>query len=73
MAERCGLRFSARVLDLGCGPGQLAVAFARLGATVTAIDPEPDMLAAARHLAAEAGVSWTTVEGSSYDLYPALG
>ena len=73
VAERCGLGLAARVLDLGCGPGQLAVAFARLGATVTAIDPEPDMLAAARRLAAEAGASLTTVEGSSYDLNPALG
>lgn len=73
VAERCGLGSAARVLDLGCGPGQLAVAFARLGATVTAIDPEPDMLAAARHLAAAAGVSLATVEGSSYDLNPALG
>lgn len=73
VAERCGLRPGARVLDLGCGPGQLAVAFARLGAAVTAIDPEPNMLAAARHLAEKAGISLKTIEGSSYDLNPALG
>src|SRR6476620_12682048 len=39
--ERCGLRAGSRVLDLGCGPGQLAVAFATLGCAVTAMDPEP--------------------------------
>ena len=73
VAERIGLERASHVLDLGCGPGQLAIAFARLGATVTAIDPEPSMLAAAREHAAEAGVSLKTIEGSSYDLNPALG
>ena len=73
VAERCGLGPGARVLDLGCGPGQLAVAFARLGAAVTAIDPEPNMLAVARHLADEAGVPLTAVEASSYDLNSVLG
>ena len=34
------------MLDLGCGTGMLAVGFARLGMAVTAMDPEPDMLAA---------------------------
>ena len=73
VAERIGLERASHVLDLGCGPGQLAIAFARLGATVTAIDPEPSMLAAAREHAAEAGVSLKTIEGSSYDLNPTLG
>ncbi len=73
VAERCGLARASHVLDLGCGPGQLAIAFARLGSTVTAIDPEPRMLGAARESAAEAGVSLKTIEGSSYDLNPALG
>ena len=73
VAERCGLERASHVLDLGCGLGQLAIAFARLGSTVTAIDPEPSMLAAARERAAAAGVSLKTIEGSSYDLQPALG
>jgi SAM-dependent methyltransferase len=73
VAERCGLDRASHVLDLGCGPGQLAIAFARLGPTVTAIDPEPTMLSAARERAAEAGVTLNTIEGSSYDLNPALG
>src|SRR5262245_61869697 len=45
VAERCCLAPGSPVLDLGCGPGLLAVAFARLGCAVTAMDPEPDMLA----------------------------
>jgi 2-polyprenyl-3-methyl-5-hydroxy-6-metoxy-1,4-benzoquinol methylase len=50
VAERCRLGRGSPVLDLGCGPGPLAVAFARLGCAVTAMDPSPDMLAAAaRH------------------------
>ncbi len=73
VAERLGLERASHVLDLGCGPGQLAIAFARLGSTVTAIDPEPSMLAAAREGAAAARVSLQTIEGSSYDLTPTLG
>lgn len=45
-----------RLLDLGCGTGQAAVAFARQGARVIGVDPSPDRLAAARRLADEEGV-----------------
>lgn len=72
VAGRCAIGPGVRLLDLGCGPGPLAVAFARLGATVVAVDPEPDMLAATRQLAGEQGVAIETVEGSSYDLGPGL-
>jgi SAM-dependent methyltransferase len=68
VAERCNLARATPVLDLGCGPGQLAVAFARLGCAVTAMDPEPDMLAAAAKQAAACGLAINLVEGSSYDL-----
>lgn len=73
VAERCGLWPGDAVLDLGCGPGPLAVGFARLGARATGLDPEPEMLAAAAREAAAAGVEVSLVEGSSYDLSPALG
>jgi ubiquinone/menaquinone biosynthesis C-methylase UbiE len=47
------------VLDVGCGPGRLAVALAvrRPDLTVHAIDISPDMVAVAGRRAAEAGVS----------------
>jgi 2-polyprenyl-6-hydroxyphenyl methylase/3-demethylubiquinone-9 3-methyltransferase len=45
------------LLDIGCGGGLLAEAMARLGAAVTAIDPAPRNIEAARHHAARAGFS----------------
>jgi SAM-dependent methyltransferase len=73
VAERASLRSSDQVLDLGCGPGQLGIAFARLGAQVTAMDPEPEMLVAAETGAHEAGVDLKLRQGSSYDLGPETG
>ncbi len=58
------------MLDLGCGPGPLARAFAPLCAEVVAIDPEPAMLAEAE-AAPAANIVWQ--RGSSYDIGPALG
>ncbi|MBB3658974.1 SAM-dependent methyltransferase [Rhizobium sp. BK650] len=73
VAERTGLKPGERVLDLGCGPAPLGVAFARLaGADVIGVDPEPEMLDVARGNAAEASVSIRLVQGSSYDLSPDL-
>jgi SAM-dependent methyltransferase len=62
-----------RVLDLGCGPGMLAIAFAPRTAQTIAMDPEPEMLMAASKAAAEAGVSLTLAQGSSFDLSPEMG
>ncbi len=45
-----------RVLDLGCGPGHNAVAAARQGAHVIAVDAAPAMIAHAKDLAEEHGV-----------------
>ena len=44
------------VLDLACGSGRAAVWLARRGWRVTGIDHQPEALALARRLAAEAGV-----------------
>jgi SAM-dependent methyltransferase len=62
-----------RLLDLGCGPGWLGIAFAPFVGSVLAVDPEPAMLEAASALAAEANVRIDLMEGSSYDLDPQLG
>lgn len=45
-----------RVLELGCGAGQAAVAFARMGARIIAVDSSAEMLAGARRRA-----EWATV------------
>lgn len=68
-----GLDKDHRLMDLGCGPGWLAVAFAPLVGSVVAIDPEPAMLDAASAIAAAHGVTIDLIEGSSYDIGPRLG
>src|SRR3982751_6226826 len=73
VAERIGWARDQAVLDLGCGPGQLALGFARLAGSVAAIDPEPEMLRIAAAEAAAAGSEIRLLEGSSYDLEPTLG
>jgi len=45
-----------RVLDLGCGTGQAAIALARQGASVIAVDGSAEQLAVARRRAARAEV-----------------
>lgn len=45
LAAAAGLDGSGRLLDLGCGPGTLAVPLAPYVEEVVAVDPEPEMLA----------------------------
>ena len=73
VARLCRLDGSGRLLDLGCGPGQLATALRPHMAEAVGMDPEPEMLALATQLAAEAGADITFRQGSSQDLAPALG
>jgi ubiquinone/menaquinone biosynthesis C-methylase UbiE len=58
-----------RVLDLGCGTGQIAIPLAGSVKEVVAMDPEPEMIAEGKEQAAVGGVSnikW--LEGGSEDL-----
>ena len=66
-AARAG-RASLDVVDVGGGTGGFAVPLARLGHSVTVIDPSPDSLAAAQRRAAEAGVPLRAVQGDVSDL-----
>jgi SAM-dependent methyltransferase len=68
IASILGLAPGDRVLDLGTGPGLIAIPFAERGMRVTAVDPEPDMLAAAWEAAMAAGVGIDFREGSSFSL-----
>lgn len=52
----CGDVRGKRVLDLGCGSAQGAIAFARAGAVVIGVDPSADQLALARRRCEEEGV-----------------
>ncbi len=71
--ELTGLKAGDAVLDLGTGPGLLAVPFAAAGMRVTAADPEPTMLAAAREAGRAAGAELTLWSGGSDDLTPGMG
>ena len=67
VVQLVGLTRQDRVLDLGCGPGQLARAFAAHVGEAVAMDPEPQMLAIAQELAAGAP-NMQVVQGRSDDL-----
>jgi SAM-dependent methyltransferase len=73
VAGALALDGGGRLLDLGCGPGFLALAFAPHVAEVVAMDPEPGMLAAAKEAARGAPGRFRFVLGGSADLAPDLG
>lgn len=58
----------ARILDLGCGQGRIAVPLARAGYEVTGYDRSPVLLEAARTYAASAGADVTFVAGDMREL-----
>jgi len=70
-----GLSLSERqaLIDLGTGPGLLALGFAPYVGRVMGVDPEPNMLAAARAAAARAGADVTFVGGRAEDLPDTIG
>ena len=57
----------ARILDLGCGTGSLAVLLAHGGHQVSGIDTSAQMLTAARAKAADAGVRVHLARGDAAD------
>ncbi|MEU6331983.1 class I SAM-dependent methyltransferase [Streptomyces sp. NPDC047049] len=72
LADRFPLA-DARALDLGCGPGTVALPLAEVTGEVLAVDPAAEMLDQGRRLAAERGVRnirW--IQGDAAGL-PALG
>ncbi|CAN5689245.1 hypothetical protein BH20ACT23_BH20ACT23_13120 [soil metagenome] len=56
LLEELRLKRGARLLDVGCGPGRHAVAFAQAGLAVTGVDVSARFLEIAAKSASEAGV-----------------
>ncbi len=56
-----------RLLDLGCGDGQVLLAAARLGADVAGIEADDDLVAEARAHLADAGVDADVRAGDLFD------
>lgn len=67
--DRFGLDGTGRMLDLGCGTGQMILPLAGHVAEVIGMDPEPEMLAEARRVVQAAGITNVTwIDGGSTDL-----
>lgn len=64
----CGPVAGKRVLELGCGAGQAAIAFARQGAHAIAVDSSAAMLAHGRRLAEQEEVRVEWQQGDLADL-----
>jgi len=73
VAERLKLSRRHALIDLGTGPGLLALGFAPYVGGVVGVDPEPGMLEAAREAAARAKVDLTLLEGKVETLPADIG
>ena len=68
-----GFDRSQRLLDVGTGPGILAIGFAPYCLEVADVDPEPAVIEAAREAAARVGVALELIEGRFEDMADGLG
>ncbi|MET0703843.1 MAG: class I SAM-dependent methyltransferase [Mycobacterium sp.] len=74
IARHFHLDGTGRLLDLGCGTGQLTLPLAPYVAVAVGMDPEPEMLAEAAGQAQAMGITNVTwARGSSSDLSSTLG
>ncbi len=64
---------SQTLLDLGCGPGLLALGFAPFVRRLTGVDPEPAMLTDARAAARTAGVALRLIQRRAENLPASTG
>jgi SAM-dependent methyltransferase len=74
LAAHLSLDGQGRLLDVGCGPGNVAFLLAHLFDRVVGLDPDPGMVAEATRAAAEQGVDNTTwVQMRAEELPASLG
>jgi ubiquinone/menaquinone biosynthesis C-methylase UbiE len=72
LAQETGLGPRSRVLDLGCGPGNLTLLLAPYSGTTIGMDIDPSMIAAARAASEQAGISVDWRVGTSFELDQSL-
>jgi SAM-dependent methyltransferase len=72
-AKKLELDRGQRLLDIGAGPGILAIGFRPYCREVVGVDPEPGMVEAARAATDRAGVAITFIEGRFEDVAAKLG
>jgi SAM-dependent methyltransferase len=73
VAQRLALTKAHALIDLGTGPGLLALGFAPYVGRIVGVDPEPAMLAAARKAAQRASQDLTLIAGKAEDLPDDIG
>src|ERR1700722_6532623 len=73
VAQQLGFDRSQRLLDVGAGPGILAIGFAPYCREVVGVDPEPGMVEAARAAAERVGATVSFIEGRFEDAAAKLG
>jgi cyclopropane fatty-acyl-phospholipid synthase-like methyltransferase len=73
VAEALKLEGREALIDLGTGPGVLALGFAPYVGRILGVDSEPAMVAEARRSAAEAEIAFPVIEGRAEDLAADLG
>ncbi len=73
VAGKLALSRQSRLIDLGTGPGVLALGFAPYVGSIIGVDPEPEMIAAARRAAASAGHDLVLIEGTTETLADDIG
>ena len=73
VSQRLKLSEQHALIDLGTGPGLLALGFAPHVGRIVGVDPEPNMLAAAKQAAADAGSDFALIEGTAESLAETIG
>jgi SAM-dependent methyltransferase len=73
VATRLGFPENAALIDLGTGPGLLALGFAPYVGRIVGVDPEPAMLAVARQAAERQRQDFTLIEGKAETLPKDIG
>jgi ubiquinone/menaquinone biosynthesis C-methylase UbiE len=73
VVRRLALGKQHALIDLGTGPGLLALGFAPYVGRIVGVDPEPAMLDAAKKAAERASRAFTLIEGRAEDLPDDVG